>query len=67
MKTTDGAASSPIHATEMTPDEFEIEATIDPEEISWQDEKGIWHTEYSEGGDRPEAEVMDGEEGSTTH
>jgi serine phosphatase RsbU (regulator of sigma subunit) len=39
----------------------------DPEEISWQDEKGIWHTEYSEGGDRPEAEVMDGDEASTTH
>src|SRR5690606_39056160 len=34
----------------------------EPEEISWQDEKGLWHTEYSDGGDRPEAEVIDGDE-----
>ncbi|WP_337268920.1 DUF2188 domain-containing protein [Oryzifoliimicrobium ureilyticus] len=33
----------------------------DPEEISWQDEKGRWHTEYSDGGDRPETEVVDSE------
>jgi hypothetical protein len=33
----------------------------EPEEISWQDEKGVWHTEYSDGGDRPEAEVVDGD------
>lgn len=31
----------------------------DSEEISWQDDKGIWHVEYSDGGDRPEAEVED--------
>jgi Uncharacterized protein conserved in bacteria (DUF2188) len=31
----------------------------DAEEISWQDEKGVWHVEYSDGGDRPEAEVED--------
>ncbi|MGE7368108.1 DUF2188 domain-containing protein [Neorhizobium sp. NPDC001467] len=31
----------------------------EPEEISWQDSKGVWHTEYSDGGDRPEAEVVD--------
>ncbi|MDO1582355.1 DUF2188 domain-containing protein [Rhizobium oryzicola] len=31
----------------------------DSEEISWQDEKGIWHIEYSDGGDRPEADVED--------
>ncbi|KEQ08924.1 MULTISPECIES: DUF2188 domain-containing protein [Pseudorhizobium] len=33
----------------------------EPEEISWQDAKGVWHTEYSDGGDRPEAEVVDDE------
>lgn len=31
----------------------------DAEEISWQDAAGIWHVEYSDGGDRPEAEVED--------
>ncbi len=31
------------------------------EEISWQDAKGEWHTEYSDGGDRPEADVEDDE------
>lgn len=35
----------------------------DPEEISWQDAKGVWHTEYSDGGDRPEAEVVDEDAG----
>lgn len=35
----------------------------DPEEISWQDEKGVWHVEYSDGGDRPEAEVDDSDAG----
>ena len=29
-------------------------------EISWQDDKGKWHEEYAEGGDRPETEVVDG-------
>jgi hypothetical protein len=29
------------------------------EEISYQDERGRWHEEYSDGGDRPEAEVID--------
>lgn len=28
-------------------------------EISFQDEKGKWHVEHSDGGDRPEAEVVD--------
>lgn len=28
-------------------------------EISYQDEKGVWHEEYSDGGDRPETEVVD--------
>ena len=31
----------------------------DDEEISFQDERGRWHEEYSQGGDRPEAEVVD--------
>ncbi|MDZ7926820.1 MAG: DUF2188 domain-containing protein [Agrobacterium sp.] len=31
----------------------------DDEEISYQDERGQWHEEYSQGGDRPEAEVVD--------
>jgi hypothetical protein len=31
----------------------------DDEEISYQDESGHWHEEYSQGGDRPEAEVVD--------
>lgn len=31
----------------------------EPEEISWQDADGNWHIEYSDGGDRPEAEVDD--------
>lgn len=35
----------------------------EPEEISWQDSKGVWHTEYSDGGDRPEAEVVDDDGG----
>jgi len=35
----------------------------DDEEISYQDESGHWHEEYSQGGDRPEAEVVD----KTTH
>lgn len=29
------------------------------EEISYQDERGRWHEEHSQGGDRPEAEVVD--------
>jgi len=33
----------------------------EPEEISWQDDKGVWHSEHSDGGDRPEAEVQDGD------
>ncbi|KAA3513360.1 DUF2188 domain-containing protein [Agrobacterium rosae] len=28
-------------------------------EINYQDEAGRWHEEYSQGGDRPEAEVVD--------
>lgn len=28
-------------------------------DISYQDESGVWHDEYSEGGDRPETEVRD--------
>lgn len=31
-------------------------------EISYQDEKGRWHEEYADGGDRPETEVVDGDE-----
>ncbi|MCY1668253.1 DUF2188 domain-containing protein [Rhizobium sp. SL86] len=31
----------------------------EPEEISWQDSAGNWHIEHSDGGDRPEAEVVD--------
>lgn len=32
----------------------------DDEEISFQDEKGNWHFEHVDGGDRPEAMVEDG-------
>ncbi|MBP2238458.1 hypothetical protein J2Z31_004995 [Sinorhizobium kostiense] len=32
----------------------------DDEEISFQDEKGNWHFEHADGGDRPEAMVEDG-------
>jgi hypothetical protein len=32
----------------------------DDEEISFQDEKGNWHFEHADGGDRPEATVEDG-------
>lgn len=32
----------------------------DSAEISWQDERGKWHEEYADGGDRPETEVVDG-------
>lgn len=31
----------------------------EPEEISYQDDKGIWHEEYADGGDRPETEIVD--------
>src|SRR6478736_6680255 len=31
----------------------------DDEEISFQDDKGLWHYEHAEGGDRPEAIVDD--------
>ena len=31
-------------------------------EISYQDEKGRWHEEHADGGDRPETEVVDGGE-----
>ena len=27
--------------------------------ITWEDERGRWHAEISEGGDRPEVEVKD--------
>lgn len=27
--------------------------------ISWQDEAGAWHQEWSNGGDRPETDVID--------
>ena len=27
--------------------------------ISWQDEAGTWHEERSDGGDRPDADVID--------
>ena len=30
-------------------------------EISYQDEHGRWHEEYTDGGDRPETEVIDGQ------
>lgn len=30
------------------------------EGISWEDEKGIWHDEVSEGGDRPDTRVDEG-------
>jgi hypothetical protein len=33
----------------------------DSAEISYQDEKGKWHEEYTDGGDRPETEVIDGQ------
>lgn len=32
----------------------------DDAEISYQDEKGRWHEEYADGGDRPETEIVDG-------
>lgn len=32
------------------------------EEINYQDEGGRWHEEYSQGGDRPEAVVVDMQE-----
>ncbi|WP_454286439.1 DUF2188 domain-containing protein [Rhizobium arsenicireducens] len=31
----------------------------EPVKISYQDEKGKWHYEYSDGGDRPEVEIVD--------
>ena len=31
----------------------------EPEIISYQDPKGVWHEERSSGGDRPETEVSD--------
>ncbi len=31
----------------------------EPVQISYQDEKGKWHAEYSDGGDRPEVEIID--------
>lgn len=27
--------------------------------ISWEDEDGVWHEETADGGDRPEADVID--------
>lgn len=29
------------------------------EQISFQDNRGRWHSEYSDGGDRPEAVILD--------
>lgn len=31
----------------------------EPVEISYQDEQGKWREEYSDGGDRPEVEIVD--------
>ena len=31
----------------------------EPHEISWEDENGRWHTEMSDGDDRPDTEVSD--------
>ena len=31
----------------------------EPVEISYQDERGKWREEYSDGGDRPEVEIVD--------
>lgn len=31
----------------------------DGEEISYQDEKGVWHHEFADGEDRPEIEIVD--------
>lgn len=31
----------------------------DSEEISYQDEKGVWHHEMVDGNDRPEIEIID--------
>ncbi|MDP9840030.1 hypothetical protein J2T09_004810 [Neorhizobium huautlense] len=64
----DGAYSEtfPTHEDALTAARIvaaEQQVGGEPEEISWQDAKGVWHTEYSDGGDRPEAEVVDGEEG----
>lgn len=36
-------------------------------EISYQDAKGAWHTEHSDGGDRPEAEIVDEAWQSSAH
>lgn len=36
------------------------------EEISYQDEKGRWHVEHADGGDRPEVEVVDENESSAS-
>ncbi|MGE6741670.1 DUF2188 domain-containing protein [Allorhizobium pseudoryzae] len=38
----------------------------EPEEISWQDSTGKWHVEHSDGGDRPEAEVVDDATGAAS-
>lgn len=32
----------------------------EPAEISYQDENGVWKYEHSDGGDRPEVEIVDG-------
>jgi len=60
----DGAYSEafPTHEDALTAARIvaaEQQVGGEPEEISWQDSKGVWHTEYSDGGDRPEAEVID--------
>lgn len=31
-------------------------------EISYQDQNGDWHYEHSDGGDRPDVEIVDGEQ-----
>jgi hypothetical protein len=33
----------------------------EPAEISYQDQDGNWHYEHSDGGDRPDVEIIDGE------
>lgn len=49
--------SDAVQAARIAADEQQV--GDEAAEISYQDERGRWHVEHSDGGDRPEAEVVD--------
>ena len=62
--TLDGAFSEPYATRDLALRAAQVAAVEqgapgDTTQIEYQDESGAWHTELSDGGDRPEADVIE--------